>query len=80
MSKTGVEIGLDAYLDRVFDCVAWQIARNRDTLPAYFLLPPPIDAAHWNAAQDILTDFVICEFDSAPLPEIRFHGRPRTTH
>jgi hypothetical protein len=73
MGKTA----LDAYLDRVTDAVAWQIACNGDRLPAYLLLPPPPDAAHWNTAQDILTDFVVCEFEGAPLPEVRFFGMPR---
>jgi len=75
MGKTA----LDAYLDRVTDAVAWQIVRNGDRLPACLLLPPPLDAAHWNTAQDILADFCVCSFGGAPLPEIRFLGIPRAS-
>jgi hypothetical protein len=68
----------DDYLARVFDCVAWQIARNGDELPVYFVVPPPPDAAQLQDMQDILTEFVVCEFDGAALPEIRYQGIPHT--
>jgi hypothetical protein len=66
------------YIDRVFNCVAWQIASNGDKLPAYFVIPPPSDAAQLEDVHDILTDFCMFEFDNARLPEIHYQGVPHT--
>jgi hypothetical protein len=65
-------------LPRERDCLAWQIARNGGALPAYFVIPPPSDAAQLEDVQDILTEFVLLEFDNAALPEIRYSGVSHT--
>jgi len=69
---------LNDYLGAVVQCVAWQLARNGDASPAFFVIPPPGDADQLEAAHDMLGDYMIFEFDNAPLPEIRYQGFPNT--
>jgi hypothetical protein len=71
---------LNDYLTDVVQSVAWQLARNGDTLPPFFVIPPPTDADQLEAAHDILSDYMIFEFDNAPLPEIRYSGVSHTRH
>jgi hypothetical protein len=69
---------LNEYLGTVVQSVASQLARNGDTLPAFFVIPPPTDAEQLEVAHDMLSDYMLLEFDNAPLPEIRYHGFPPT--
>jgi hypothetical protein len=69
-------VALNDYLGTVVQCVAWQLARNGDTLPAFFVIPPPADADQLQLAHDMLSDYMALEFDNARLPEIRYHGFP----
>jgi hypothetical protein len=55
---------LALYLDRVTDLVAWQVAKNGDKLPTFFVLPTPTNAEHLKNARNILTDFCIFGFDA----------------
>jgi hypothetical protein len=64
---------LNAYLGNVSFAAICQLEDNDYKLPSYFVIPPPIDAAHYIVAKDLLNYLALSEFDPDVLPEIRWH-------
>jgi hypothetical protein len=68
---------LEAYLGSVSFAVTCQLEDNDYKLPSFFVIPPPIVAAHYIVAKDLLNYLALSEFDTDVLPEIRWHRGTR---
>ena len=63
---------LDAYLEKVTHCMAWQLAEAVAELPAHFVIPPLADAFQQQAVIDCIHSHLSDRLDASyPLTKIR---------